>query len=59
MDYSNDHAALTCPADTASRLLQSKRLLSPDELWCPVGARNRDNPVSSQAVMHTDMILPS
>lgn len=59
MDYGNGHAAFRCPADTEPQLLQPKRLLSADELQSPTGARNRDNPVSSQAAVHTDMILPS
>ena len=59
MDYGNAHAALTCPADTEPWLLQPKRLLAADELWSPAGASNRNNPVSSQAAVHTDMILPS
>ena len=58
MDYGNGHAALTCPANTEPWLLQSKRLLSAEELQSSTGARNRDNPVLSQAAVHTDMILP-
>jgi len=59
MHYSHEYATLACPADIEPGRLQPKRLLSADELGSPTGARNRDNPVTSQAAVHTDTILLS